>query len=244
MRRQSPSSPAAHRGGTAPARGRQSAPSLGREPRTGLRLDEHDGDGASAVSSGLEGAWTQNPIAWDNGYFDNLFGYEWVQTKSPAGATQWTPKGDGGKGSVPDAHDASRTHAPMMFTTDLALRMDPTYEPIARRFHEDPAAFKDAFARAWYKLTHRDMGPITRCVGAEVPAEPQIWQDPVPAADPKTTIGGRQATELKATILKAGVDPAELVRVAWASASTYRRPTTAAAPTARASASRRRRTGR
>ena len=205
-------------------------PSVGPEPE-GASLEEQGfgwtntmgtGKGVDTISSGLEGAWTQNPIAWDNGYFDNLFGYEWVQTKSPAGATQWTPKGDGGKGSVPDAHDASRTHAPMMFTTDLALRMDPTYEPIARRFHEDPAAFKDAFARAWYKLTHRDMGPITRCVGAEVPAEPQIWQDPVPAADPKTTIGSRQATELKATLLKAGVDPAELVRVAWASASTYR----------------------
>ena len=142
------------------ARRRRPGPSVGPEPE-GASLEEQGfgwtntmgtGKGVDTISSGLEGAWTQNPIAWDNGYFDNLFGYEWVQTKSPAGATQWTPKGDGGKGSVPDAHDASRTHAPMMFTTDLALRMDPTYEPIARRFHEDPAAFKDAFARAWYKL--------------------------------------------------------------------------------------------
>ena len=204
-------------------------PSVGPEPE-GASLEEQGfgwtntmgtGKGVDTISSGLEGAWTQNPIVWDNGYFDNLFGYEWVQTKSPAGATQWTPKGDGGKGSVPDAHDASRTHAPMMFTTDLALRMDPTYEPIARRFHEDPAAFKDAFARAWYKLTHRDMGPITRCVGAEVPAEPQIWQDPVPAAD-HDLIDDSDVAALKTKLLDSGLSLQELVYTAWSAASTFR----------------------
>ena len=138
------------------------------------------GNGSYTITSGLEGAWTTNPIRWDNNYFENLFGFEWELTTSPAGAQQWTPKNGAGAGAVPDAHDPAKRHAPMMFTTDLALRMDPVYEKISRRFHKHPEEFAEAFAKAWFKLTHRDMGPIARYLGPLVPAEPQIWQDPVP----------------------------------------------------------------
>jgi catalase-peroxidase len=178
------------------------------------------GAGADAITSGLEGAWTTNPVKWDNNYFDNLFGYEWELTKSPAGAHQWTPKDAAAAGTVPDAHDPSKTHAPMMFTTDLALRFDPDYAPISKRFHEDPQAFADAFARAWYKLTHRDMGPITRCLGPLV-APPQLWQDPVPAVA-HDLIDAAEIGALKADILASGLTIAELVTTAWASAATFR----------------------
>src|SRR6266852_779161 len=141
------------------------------------------GKGADTVTSGLEGAWTTTPVKWSNNYLENLFGFEWELTKSPAGANQWTPKGGAGAGSVPDAHDPSKRHAPFMLTTDLSLRMDPIYEPIARRFLKNPQEFADAFAKAWYKLTHRDMGPLSRYLGPLVPAEPQLWQDPLPAVD-------------------------------------------------------------
>src|SRR5205085_4921862 len=135
------------------------------------------GKGAHTITSGLEGAWTSNPTKWDNGYFENLFGYEWVLTKSPGGANQWTPKDSKAQGTVPDAHDPKKKHAPMMFTTDLALKLDPVYGPISKRFHENPAQFAEAFAKAWYKLTHRDMGPVTRLLGPLVPPA-QLWQDP------------------------------------------------------------------
>src|SRR6202008_3721721 len=141
------------------------------------------GVGNDTITSGLEGAWTKNPVKWDNGFFENLFGYEWGLTKSPAGAWQWTPKDPSAAGTVPDAHDPSKRHAPFMLTTDLSLRMDPIYEPIARRFLKNPAEFADAFARAGYKLTHRDMGPRSRSLGPLVPAERLLWQDPVPAVD-------------------------------------------------------------
>jgi catalase-peroxidase len=178
------------------------------------------GYGGDTITSGLEGAWTSNPVKWDNGYFDNLFGYEWELTKSPAGAFQWTPKDASAKGTVPDAHDPSKKHAPMMFTTDLSLKVDPIYAPIAKRFHENPAELADAFARAWYKLTHRDMGPVSRCLGPLVP-EPQLWQDPVPAVDHEL-IGAHDIATLKARILASGLSIAQLVTTAWASASTFR----------------------
>jgi catalase-peroxidase len=178
------------------------------------------GVGGYAITSGLEGAWTTNPVAWDNNYFDNLFGFEWELTKSPAGAHQWTPKDAAGAGTVPDAHDPTKTHAPIMFTTDLALRFDPDYAPISKRFHEDPEAFADAFARAWYKLTHRDMGPITRCLGPLV-APPQLWQDPVPAVT-HDLIDAADISVLKADILASGLTIAELVTTAWASAASFR----------------------
>ena len=158
-------------------------------------------------------------LSWDNGYFDNLFKYEWELTKSPAGAQQWTPTDKAAEGTVPDAHDKDKSHAPMMFTTDLALRNDPSYLEISKRFHADEAEFKAAFGRAWYKLTHRDMGPIARCLGPDVP-EAQIWQDPVPA-NTGELIGAPEIAELKESVLKAGSISA-LVRTAWASASTYR----------------------
>ncbi|MDE3010549.1 MAG: catalase/peroxidase HPI [Pseudomonadota bacterium] len=179
------------------------------------------GTGADTITSGLEGAWTSNPVQWDNNYFDNLFGYDWELTRSPAGAHQWTPKGGAGAGSVPDAHDAAKRHAPMMFTTDLALRFDPAYERIARRFHQDPQAFAEAFARAWFKLTHRDMGPLARYLGPLVPAEPLIWQDPVPAVD-HPLVNAADLAALKAAILASGLTVAQLVGTAWASASTFR----------------------
>ena len=178
------------------------------------------GKGAHAITSGLEGAWTSNPVKWDNGYFENLFGHEWELTKSPAGAFQWTPKNGAAQGTVPDAHDPSKKHAPMMFTTDLALRLDPIYAPISKRFHEHPDQFAEAFARAWYKLTHRDMGPVSRLLGPLVP-EPQLWQDPVPAIDHEL-IGEQDIAQLKARILASGLSVPQLVTTAWASASTFR----------------------
>jgi catalase-peroxidase len=179
------------------------------------------GNGANTISSGLEGAWTPTPIKWDNTYFKTLFAYEWEQTKSPAGATQWIPKGGAASNVVPDAHDKSKTHAPVMFTTDLALREDPIYGPISKRFAEDQAAFADAFARAWFKLTHRDMGPIARYKGSDVPAEQLIWQDPVPAAKGKK-LSAKDIESLKTKVLASKLTISQLVTTAWASASTFR----------------------
>ncbi|WP_417388101.1 catalase/peroxidase HPI [Gimesia sp.] len=178
------------------------------------------GNAGDTITSGLEGAWTSTPTQWSNGYFDNLFGYEWELVKSPAGAYQWTPKEASAKGTVPDAHDPEKSHAPMMFTTDLALRMDPAYGKISKRFHENPDEFAAAFAKAWYKLTHRDMGPVSRCLGPEVPAA-QLWQDPVPALDHKL-IEKDDIAELKAKVLASGLTVPELVSTAWASAATFR----------------------
>jgi catalase-peroxidase len=179
------------------------------------------GNADDTISSGLEGAWTTSPIKWDNSYFDVLFGFEWEQSKSPAGATQWVPKDGAGASAVPDAHDPSKTHAPIMFTTDLALRIDPLYEPISKRFHENPDQFELAFAKAWYKLTHRDMGPRTRSLGPWVPAEPQSWQDPLPEAT-QPLVGAGHVAELKGTILASGLSVSQLVATAWASAATFR----------------------
>ena len=179
------------------------------------------GNGAHAITSGLEGAWTTNPVKWDNNYFDNLFGYEWDLTKSPAGAHQWTPKDASAAGTVPDAHDPSKKHAPIMFTTDLALKMDPTYAKVSKHFHENPQEFADAFAKAWYKLTHRDMGPHSRYLGPLVPAEPLLWQDPVPTVD-HALIGEPDIAALKAKILASGLPISQLVTTAWASAATFR----------------------
>ena len=179
------------------------------------------GKGGDTITSGLEGAWTTFPAKWDNNFFENLFGYDWELTKGAGGANQWTPKDEAAAGTVPDAHDPAKRHAPMMLTTDLSLKVDPVYEPIARRFHENPDEFADAFARAWYKLTHRDMGPRSRCVGAWVPAEPQLWQDPVPDVDHEL-IDEDDAVELKARILDSGLSVSSLVSTAWASAATFR----------------------
>ncbi len=179
------------------------------------------GAGDDAITSGLEGAWTKNPVRWDNGFFENLFGYEWELTKSPAGAWQWKPEDPAAAGTVPDAHDPSKRHAPMMLTTDLALRMDPIYEPISRRFYENPDQLAAAFAEAWYKLTHRDMGPYSRYLGPEVPAEPRLWQDPVPAVD-HALIDDADSAALKAKILASGLSIPRLVATAWASAATFR----------------------
>jgi catalase-peroxidase len=179
------------------------------------------GHGADTITSGLEGAWTTTPTKWSNNFFENLFGYEWELTKSPAGAHQWRPKNGAGAGLVPDAHDASKKHAPFMLTTDLSLRFDPAYEKISRRFYENPDAFADAFARAWYKLTHRDMGPIARYLGPEVPKEVLIWQDPVPAVTHKL-IDATDVASLKVKLLDSGLSVAQLVATAWASASTFR----------------------
>ena len=179
------------------------------------------GSGDDTISSGIEGAWTHTPVTWDNSYLETLFGNEWELTKSPAGAQQWTPKGGAAAGTVPDAHDASKSHAPMMTTADLALREDPAYEPIARRFMENPDQFADAFARAWYKLTHRDMGPYVRGLGSMVPAEPQLWQDPVPVVD-HPLVDAADVAALKASILASGLTVGQLVSTAWASASTFR----------------------
>ncbi len=202
---------------------------VGPEPEGGALEDQslgwknsfgkgHSGD---TISSGLEGAWTSNPIAWDNGYFDNMFSYdEWVQVKSPAGATQWIPKDPAAATTVPDAHDPSKKHAPVMFTSDLALKLDPDYAPISKRFHENPDQLADAFARAWYKLLHRDMGPVSRFLGPEVPSEELIWQDPVPKAS--STLSDADVTALKAKLLDSGLSISELVSTAWASASSYR----------------------
>jgi catalase-peroxidase len=179
------------------------------------------GKGGDAITSGLEGAWTTNPVKWDNNFFDNLFGFEWELTKSPAGASQWKPKDAAASGTVPDAHDPAKKHAPTMLTTDLALRVDPIYAPISKRFHENPEAFADAFARAWYKLTHRDMGPHARSLGPLVPAEPQLWQDPIPDVD-HALIGEQDIAALKGKILASGLSIAQLVSTAWASATTFR----------------------
>jgi catalase-peroxidase len=179
------------------------------------------GNAGDTITSGLEGAWTTTPTKWSNNYFENLFGFEWELTKSPAGAHQWQPKNGAGAGTVPDAHDPAKRHAPVMLTTDLALRMDPIYEPISRHFLEHPEELADAFARAWFKLTHRDMGPRVRYLGADVPAEELIWQDPVPPVTHKL-IDNTDIEALKAQILASGLTVAQLVSTAWASASTFR----------------------
>ena len=179
------------------------------------------GRAGDTISSGLEGAWTPTPVTWDNSFFETLFGCEWSLTKSPAGAYQWVPSGSGGADTVPDAHDPSKKHTPVMLTTDLALRMDPIYEPISRRFLENPDEFADAFGRAWFKLTHRDMGPISRYLGPEVPDEQLLWQDPVPAVDHEL-IDAQDVAALKSRILESGLSVSQLVSTAWASASTFR----------------------
>ncbi len=191
------------------------------EQGLGWRNTFGTGVGDDAITSGLEVIWTSNPTRWDNGFFENLFGYEWELTTSPAGAHQWRPTDRAADDTVPDAHDPSKRHAPMMLTTDLALRFDPVYEPISRRYFEHPDQFADAFARAWFKLTHRDMGPVSRYVGPEVPSEQLIWQDPVPAVD-HPLVDGEDVAALKQTILASGLTTAQLVSAAWASASTYR----------------------
>ncbi len=202
---------------------------VGREPE-GAPLEEQglgwkntygSGKGDDTITSGLEGAWTPTPISWDNSYFETLFGYDWDLTKSPAGAWQWVPTDPSAADAVPDAHDPSQRHAPIMLTTDLALRMDPVYEPISRHFLENPEAFADAFARAWFKLTHRDMGPVSRYLGPEVPDEELLWQDPVPATDHER-IDDADIAALKATIADSGLSVPQLVSTAWASASTFR----------------------
>ena len=179
------------------------------------------GFGADTITSGLEGAWTTTPTKWSNNYFENLFGFEWELTKSPAGAHQWTPKNNGGADTVPDAHDPSKKHAPFMLTTDLAMRIDPAYEAISRRFYENPDLLADTFARAWYKLTHRDMGPKSRYLGTEVPKEVLIWQDPVPEVT-HPLVDANDIAALKTNILFSGLSISELVSTAWASASTFR----------------------
>jgi catalase-peroxidase len=179
------------------------------------------GKGVDTITSGLEGAWTNEPTKWDNGYLDILFKYDWELTTSPAGAKQWTPKDPSAQGTVPDAHDPSRRHAPMMLTTDLALKMDPIYEPIAKRFHEHPDQLAEAFAKAWFKLTHRDMGPVSRYLGPLVPSERQLWQDPVPAADHEL-VGDADIAALKDKILASGLSISRLVSTAWASAASFR----------------------
>ena len=202
---------------------------VGREPEGapteqqgfGWKNSYGTGNAGDTIGSGLEGAWTPTPTQWDNSYFDTLFGYEWQLTKSPAGAQQWTPTDPSASSTVPDAHDPGKTHAPMMFTTDLALRTDPAYEQISRRFHENPDQFAEAFAKAWYKLTHRDMGPISRCLGSLVPAEPQLWQDPVPTVD-HDLVGDAEIATLKEKLLSSGLSVSQLVSTAWASASTFR----------------------
>ena len=202
---------------------------VGREPEgaplqqmgLGWKNSFGTGSGDDAITSGLEGAWTPTPTAWDNGYFETLFAYDWELSKSPAGAHQWIPKGGAGAGSVPDPHDPSKSHTPVMLTTDLALREDPIYEPISRRFLENPDQLAEAFAKAWFKLTHRDMGPLSRYRGPQVPSEPLIWQDPIPAADYKQ-IGDAAIAQLKASLLDSGLSIGELVSTAWASASSFR----------------------
>jgi catalase-peroxidase len=179
------------------------------------------GNGGDTITSGLEGAWTTTPTQWSNNYFENLFGFEWELTKSPAGAQQWTPKEGAGANTVPDAHDATKRHAPFMLTTDLALRFDPAYGPISKRFYENPDQFADAFARAWFKLTHRDMGPRVRYIGADVPSEILIWQDPIPAVTHEL-INAEDIEKLKEKINASGLTISQLVSTAWASASTFR----------------------
>jgi len=201
--------------------GREPAAAGIEEQSLGWKNTFGSGNGDNTITSGLEGAWTKTPTKWSNNYFENLFGYEWELTKSPAGAHQWKPKGDAGAGTVPDAHDASKRHGPFMLTTDLALRMDPAYEKISRRFYEHPDQLADAFARAWFKLTHRDMGPRARYLGTEVPAEALIWQDPIPAVTHKL-IDDNDIAALKSKLLASGLSVSQLVSTAWASASTFR----------------------
>ena len=191
------------------------------EQSQGWRNTYGKGHSGDTITSGLEGAWTTTPTKWSNNYFENLFGFEWELTKSPAGAHQWQPKNGAGAGTVPDAHDPTKRHAPFMLTSDIALKVDPIYEPISRRFFENPTEFADAFARAWFKLTHRDMGPIARYLGPEVPSEELIWQDPVPAAT-HNTIDEQDIAALKVKILESGLSVSQLVSTAWASASTFR----------------------
>ncbi|MEN9883173.1 MAG: catalase/peroxidase [Bacteroidota bacterium] len=191
------------------------------EQSTGWKNTYGTGNGEYTITSGLEGAWTTTPTQWSNNYFENLFGYEWELTKSPAGAHQWKPKNGGGADSVPDAHNPAKRHAPTMLTTDIALRVDPAYEKVSRKFYENPEYFADAFARAWFKLTHRDMGPRSRYIGAEVPAEVLIWQDPIPAVN-HPLVDAADVASLKAKVLASGLSVAELVSTAWASASTFR----------------------
>ena len=202
---------------------------VGREPE-GAAIEEQglgwissfgSGKGVDAITSGIEGAWTPNPIQWDGGYFETLFGYEWELTKSPAGAHQWQPKDPAAATAVPDAHDPARRHAPMMTTADMAMRMDPAYEKISRRFMQHPQEFADAFARAWFKLTHRDMGPRARYLGKLVPTEALIWQDPIPAVD-HVLVDEQDITALKANILACGLSISQLVTTAWASAASFR----------------------
>ena len=180
-----------------------------------------DGKAGDTITSGIEGAWTSNPIQWDNGYFDLLFGHEWELTKSPAGAQQWIPKDGAAADAVPDAHDPNKRHAPIMTTADMAMRMDPIYEPISRRFHQNPAEFADAFARAWFKLTHRDMGPRSRYLGREVPTEELLWQDPIPEVAHEL-VNEQDIVDLKSRITDSGLSVSQLVSTAWASASTFR----------------------
>lgn len=186
----------------------------------GWKNSHGKGNAGDTITSGLEGAWTSTPTQWSNGYFDNMFNYEWELTKSPAGAQQWTPKEESAKGTVPDAHDPKKSHAPIMFTTDLALKVDPAYKKISKNFHENPKAFEKAFAHAWYKLVHRDMGPVSRCLGPQVP-EAQLFQDPVPEVDHKL-IDDQAISALKSKILASDLSTSQLVSTAWASASTYR----------------------
>jgi len=190
------------------------------EQGLGWRNKHGSGKGAHAVTSGLEGAWTNNPTKWDNGFLENLFKYEWELTTSPAGAKQWTPKNPEAKGTVPDAHEPSKRHAPMMLTTDLSLRMDPIYGPIAKRFYENPDQLADAFAKAWFKLLHRDMGPLSRYLGPWIP-KPQLWQDPLPPAD-QQLIGEQDIATLKRTLLNSGLSIPELVSTAWTAAACFR----------------------
>lgn len=191
------------------------------EQSKGWKNNFGTGNAGDTITSGLEGAWTTTPTKWSNNFFWNLFGYDWELSKSPAGAHQWIPKHGAGANSVPDAHDPNKRHTPIMLTTDISLRMDPAYEKISRRFHENPDEFADAFAKAWFKLTHRDMGPVSRYLGAEVPKEELIWQDPIPTTD-QELITDNDITALKQNILASGLSVAELVGTAWASASTFR----------------------
>jgi catalase-peroxidase len=191
------------------------------EQSLGWKNSFGSGNAGSTITSGLEGAWSNTPTQWSNSYFENLFGYDWELTKSPAGAQQWKPKGTAGAGTVPDAHDPAQRHAPMMFTSDIALKMDPIYAPISKRFFENPDQLADAFARAWFKLTHRDMGPKVRYLGPEVPTEELIWQDPIPDVT-HPLIDDHEAAALKGKILASGLSVSELVSTAWASASTFR----------------------
>jgi catalase-peroxidase len=201
--------------------GSEPAGSAIEEQSTGWKNSFGTGSGVHTITSGLEGAWTSTPTTWGNEYFDNLFGFDWEVTKGPGGAHQWQPKNGAGANAIPDAHDPAKRHAPFMLTTDLSMKVDPAYEKVSRRFHENPAEFADAFARAWFKLTHRDMGPIERYLGPEVPTEELLWQDPIPAVTHKL-IDDQQIANLKATVLASGLSVSQLVSTAWASASTYR----------------------